>query len=117
MDDVSLLFKRFLNSATASQLRLGLVFVVSFLALINASGIPTIVQPVVTIFLACIMGLSLILMLYFAVFSSDKDTPSKENPHGLIESHRSAVPPKEHSPVSDPDDFQARSDYGEKTQS
>ena len=67
MDDASVIIRKFLGSATGAQLRVGLVSVVSFLGLINSSGLPALVSPYVIVFLAIIMAISLSLMLILAL--------------------------------------------------
>lgn len=66
MDDASVIIRRFLGSATGGQLRVGLVAVVCFLALLNSSGLPPMTSTYLIVFLSVMFAISLVAMLFLA---------------------------------------------------
>lgn len=72
MDDLSVILKRFLGAATGAMLRVGLVSVLSFIGLINAENLPTLVADYIVIFLTGCLGISFAYFFFLALVNSIK---------------------------------------------
>ena len=88
MDDLTIILQRMLGAATGGMLRIGLVALLAFLALINMAAVPAAIAVWLSWFFAAVLVISLTTMLYLGLKSSLSAEPQKLPPPAPMPSPR-----------------------------